>query len=880
VSLDSTAELLFKINADSDDAENNIARFRTLMGKDLDDIGAEFEVWSDKVLGSLSTVQGAMMAGGAVIGTALVAAGAAAVEASSAYVDYVSEISHGSQVTGIAVEDMSTLHFATKETGGSYEALTRGMVKFESEVAKSNQTAEGRIKLAQELGVSEKQVADGMTNIMPLLGAVSDHYNKLAGNSERAAFAREHFGRGFAGMIGDLKLGSDGLKKMAEEAQKFGLTVSPEEQRKVLEYKTAVNAYRNEMEALDHELGKNTLPVMMTLKLAWAATMATITDKKNWQNLESPLEQFDKKLYDISKRALELAKAMTNQGGKPDEDSGLPKPEKVAKVRQEYTALADVLETVKERLASSLGGQAHIDEEIEHLQFEVSKATDKFNELRKAGELAPKAVQAGLSAIAQLPLALQNLTEQLTEAAHAKTVEEFSRYGDELRQQIAAQGSKSEADEQARWNAEIARRREHLASVKELEVGQRAALSAEIDQLQKAGDAKIAREHTQALTDAAEDLWKRIAGQQEKGLGREKQAWAAEIEDYRRHLFEKSELTKGNMLLLMALDAAGQQRIDAKQKSEFDLELTNLRSHLARILEAEMTQEQKLKAEYDRDVANYGRAQMEKVIQAKGGEAARAGVEAEYAAIHAALLKKYGNDLNALKNSQGWQGVFGSHFASQIKQNENLMKEWETSTNRAAMSVQVAMESLKQALKDAFDQWAQGMGQGIASAIVYSKSIKQAMEAATASTLESLGARALTNAIYYMADGFGLLASQMYEPAADAFTAAAIFGSVGVGAAIAGRAMTPKQAQGAGAGAGQAPGMTPGSGGVSRGSGGGYGSGGGNGQQAPHATVNIYGHVIGTSGISELTSMINDAVLNQDVTLTSTNTKTGVQVTR
>jgi hypothetical protein len=208
------------------------------------------------------------------------------------------------------------------------------------------------------------------------------------------------------------------------------------------------------------------------------------------------------------------------------------------------------------------------------------------------------------------------------------------------------------------------------------------------------------------------------------------------------------------------------------------------------------------------------------------------------------------------------------------------MKEWETSTNRAAMSVQVAMESLKQALKDAFDQWAQGMGQGIASAIVYSKSIKQAMEAATASTLESLGARALTNAIYYMADGFGLLASQMYEPAADAFTAAAIFGSVGVGAAIAGRAMTPKQAQGAGAGAGQAPGMTPGSGGVSRGSGGGYGSGGGNGQQAPHATVNIYGHVIGTSGISELTSMINDAVLNQDVTLTSTNTKTGVQVTR
>ena len=73
MSLDSTAELLFKINADSDDAENNIARFRTLMGKDLDDIGAEFRDWSDRMLGDLSTLQGAMTAGGAVLAAGLVA---------------------------------------------------------------------------------------------------------------------------------------------------------------------------------------------------------------------------------------------------------------------------------------------------------------------------------------------------------------------------------------------------------------------------------------------------------------------------------------------------------------------------------------------------------------------------------------------------------------------------------------------------------------------------------------------------------------------------------------------------------------------------------------------------------------------------------------
>jgi len=45
-------------------------------------------------------------------------------------------------------------------------------------------------------------------------------------------------------------------------------------------------------------------------------------------------------------------------------------------------------------------------------------------------------------------------------------------------------------------------------------------------------------------------------------------------------------------------------------------------------------------------------------------------------------------------------------------------------------------------------------------------------------------------------------------------------------------------------------------------------------------TVNVWGHVFGVSGIQELASAMNDAVLNRDVTFTATNTKTGVVVTK
>ena len=48
MAFDSTAELLFNINANSDDAEGNIARFRSLMSKDLEGMAAEFESWALK----------------------------------------------------------------------------------------------------------------------------------------------------------------------------------------------------------------------------------------------------------------------------------------------------------------------------------------------------------------------------------------------------------------------------------------------------------------------------------------------------------------------------------------------------------------------------------------------------------------------------------------------------------------------------------------------------------------------------------------------------------------------------------------------------------------------------------------------------------------
>lgn len=71
-------------------------------------------------------------------------------------------------------------------------------------------------------------------------------------------------------------------------------------------------------------------------------------------------------------------------------------------------------------------------------------------------------------------------------------------------------------------------------------------------------------------------------------------------------------------------------------------------------------------------------------------------------------------------------------------------------------------------------------------------------------------------------------------------------------------------------------------GGAGRGADTGQGTGGtAAGQGGSHVTINLtMGHVFGTSGMAEVASMLSDAVVNSGVTLTASNTTTGVQLTR
>ena len=495
------------------------------------------------------------------------------------------------------------------------------------------------------------------------------------------------------------------------------------------------------------------------------------------------------------------------------------------KTREDFTDLTRVLDQVQSKLAGTGTAKDKVREQITRLGNEAGQARLKLEALNAAGKLSPDTYASQMAAWEYLARMIPELQDRL-----------YKQIDDKRRAEI----DRLNADISSKWLKGFVN-----AAGRESET---------LDSLR----ARLAQFHTQTLAD------KHLAIDAEIDAERRKLDFEGRLKDIYR--------TEA----LAALTASAAQRhakLDAEAQSAADTELARLGEQLERIEHAHQTTSERIAGQYQADVAKFAAAEERKSLLLATSEFDRVAIEQRFAAIRAALLVKEQQDLQALKNSTGWQGVFGADFTSQIRGNENLSREWSTSSEQSHMLVRVAMESSKEQAQQAFGQMAQGMGSAIAQSLVYSKSIGAAMQAAAKSTLESIATRDIALALDALGWGFYDLAMHDYSGAASAFHAAAIFGAEGLAAGLVGRAIPATQSS---TGAGAAlPSDT-----AARQANLQSGTIGAPTTVGPHVTINLYAPVVGASGVGELCSMLSDAVLQGDHTLTATNTKTGVQVTR
>jgi len=861
MAFDSTAGLLFKIGADSEEAKENIARFRQLLGKDLATMKEEFHEFSHEVLGSLQTVTGAVTAGVAVLGAAVVAGAAFAVEAAHKFVEYAEQVEKGSLRTGIAAEDMSGLIFAGKAMGVEYDSLVGGLTKFSSYIVKSADDTGYAHSAFKKLGISQEEVKEGIEHELPLLAKTQDAMHGLGSQVQRVAIQRDLMGKGGAAMVQLMQLDAEAMKMLTDRAKELGLVLSEDDTKAAKAFGIALAELKAEKEGLETSIGRKTLPLLAAWNIGLIAVMDTI--RGGYPDMQTFFTSFFTNLDRAAERFNKLIESATHEGHKgllPGAGDG------VAKATADFAGLSNVIESLRMKTAGAGNELQKAVAEIQHMQLEAARAHEHFEKLKKAGTLDAATIQREAEALAKLPAGINALTLALQK----KINENILLAGDELRLELNAQREKSLAEELAAWDLKMVKRKDQLQKEGKLTADNLLLLEA----LQKAGTKKINDDHAEAVEGAAEDLRVRLNAQTEKGWKEEQAAWELEIEKLKIHLNKKGLLTAENQALLAEVEKLGMFKRVKSQQDALGQELLSLQSSLAAMLAARMTTRERIVFTYDGEVAKFSAAEEAKKLKLAANEAEMAAIRALYQMNRDALYTREQSELQALRNSQGWQGVFGGEFARLLKGDEAAARAWAESLNQSALMVKLSLTALKQEAEDAFSGFSKGMGGNIAQAIVYSGSIKQAMRTAAASALESLAAESIGQAIFATALGFLRLAQYDGAGAASAFEAAALFGSIGVAAAVAGRAVAPSPAAaGAGAGAGAAAASPSSSQSVLPTNSAAAST------DRSRVQIIVQGHVFGVSGVEQLASMLNDAVAHRDVRLIATQVKQATRAT-
>ncbi len=857
MAFDSTANLIFTVAANTDDAVGNVQRFRALLTKDLSGIAEEFSSWSAKTFGDLTTVAGAMTGLAAAGAAAMVAVGGALLEAANKAAEYDARIEEGMHRTGLTAEQMSGLAYAAKVCGIEYNSLTSGLTRFESQVVKAGEGSQQAASAFSRLGITQEQIQQGEKNVLPLLFNVADSFHSLQSATEKAAMARDLFGRGGAEFIAFLQRGSDGIKALMQEADRLGLTITEKDILASKGMRIELGLLKSEVEGLTLSVGNKLLPILIHLGAGLVASTETLTTAASkwggiWRAASEMPEAYARALADLEAK---LKGALIEGSG------SLGPPEKTL---QDYTVLSDLVMQLTGRIAALGTAENKIAFETIRLTAESDKAAQKLQELHAQGQIGAEAFARESEALKKVAPLIEELAGLQTMADAEKLANSRLAAVTELQTKLRSYMTQSYADRQAAIDEELQQIHDRYQ--------REGTLTAEgedlIARIRSAAYAKLAAEQDAALS----TLRDKLQSYQQQGYAEREAAFSAEIDQLRQKYQKEGQLTTEAEELLAQIRTAGLRKIETEREQAFAQELIKLQQHQAQMISSELTARQRIEFAYYQDLEKFGQVEEEKALLLAKTEGEQQAVRQQFSLLRDAALQKYQAGLQALRNSTGWRGIFGDIFAQSIRGNEALWREWQQSANQSMMLVRVSIESLAEEGGRAFQSFAQGMAQNIAQAVVYKQSIGDAMRAALAATLESIAAKALVESIYATALGFLELAEFDYEAAANAFTAAAIFGSVGLASAVAGSAAAPKQGPSA------APSGTAGTSGLAAASG---APGGAGGAQAPYIQVNVQtGHVIGPSGIEELAGMINDAVQNRDVRLIATQTRQSSQVTK
>lgn len=179
--------------------------------------------------------------------------------------EYSHAVEHASEMTGRSTDSIQEMGYASRLAGLDGDTLQNGFVHLAKAMGAVRDGSMESARAFARLGVHATDSRGKLRDQEVVFGELADAIKKLPEGAERSAAAVSIFGKAGAELVPILRGGSEGLRKMREEAQQLGAVMSPEAIEQGAEFAKNLTRLKTAGEGLVHDFAEPFIEVLNPL---------------------------------------------------------------------------------------------------------------------------------------------------------------------------------------------------------------------------------------------------------------------------------------------------------------------------------------------------------------------------------------------------------------------------------------------------------------------------------------------------------------------------------------------------------------------------------------------------------------------------------------
>lgn len=193
-------------------------------------------------------------------------------EMTKAAIDFGDQLNDMAERWGIATNELSGMAYAAQLADTSLEGLTTGFRKLGKSMEEAKDPTSEQAELFEQMGVSVKNADGSLRDVNDVMLDVADVFKDLPNGIEKANLAIRLFGKSGVDLIPYLNQGAEGIRKMKQEAEEFGVIWKPEQAAQAGEFNDNLDRMALAVKGLFTQIAQGLLPTLLTLSEAIIAS--------------------------------------------------------------------------------------------------------------------------------------------------------------------------------------------------------------------------------------------------------------------------------------------------------------------------------------------------------------------------------------------------------------------------------------------------------------------------------------------------------------------------------------------------------------------------------------------------------------------------------